>query len=87
MLLSASFSSFAIQPLSCEMLTLLVGLTAMERDKGTPRNTTVVAKNRDDELTKKEVKFILDTVYIVGKNQTPDQIKNQIYYSCRETHR
>jgi len=86
-LLSVSIGSFASQPLSCQVLMLLTGFTAVERDNGISRTNTAVAKNKEKELTKKEIKFILDAVYIVGKNQTPDQIKNQVYEVCRDAQR
>ena len=84
---SVSIGSFASQPLSCEVLMLLTGFTAVERDNGISRTNTAVAKNKEKELTKKEIKFILDAVYIVGENQTPDQIKNQMYGVCRDAQR
>ena len=70
-------------PLSCNMQMLLVGLTGLQRDQGYARNETAVAKNKDSELTKKEIKFILDRVYIAGKNQTHDQIKDDVYRKCQ----
>jgi len=82
-----SFASSATEPLSCEVLMLLTGMTAIERDNGIERTKTVVAKNRDKELTSKEIQFILNAVYVTGKNSTPDQIKDQVYYACRRAQR
>lgn len=69
-------------PLSCKMQMLLTGLTAMQRDQGTSRKDAKIATNPDTDLTKQEIKMILDRVYVKGKNQTPDQIKDNVYRRC-----
>jgi len=70
-------------PLSCFMQMMLTGMTGLQRDQGYARNETIVAKNKDSELTKKEIKTILDRVYIAGKNQTHDQIKDDVFRNCQ----
>ncbi|MBK6867683.1 MAG: hypothetical protein IPG98_07080 [Burkholderiales bacterium] len=80
----ASFANAQQKPLSCEVLTLNVAMTAIERDRGLSRNSTSVGKDVYKEFTKAEKKFILDAVYVSGKNQTPDQIKDQVYYACKK---
>lgn len=69
-------------PLSCNMQMMLTGVTALQRDLGVARKDTETSKNKDKELTKKEIRTILDRVYIEGRNQTPDQIKNDVYRKC-----
>ena len=73
----------AQKPLSCEMQTLLIGLSATQRDIGITREESTLAKNKDGELTRAEVKFILDTVYVRGVGKTPDEIKDAFYAKCR----
>lgn len=73
-------------PLSCNMQMMLTGMAALRRDQGVARQDTEIGKNKDSELTKKEVKTILDRVYIEGKNQTPDQIKDDVYRKCKNGH-
>lgn len=68
--------------LSCKMQMLLTGLTAMQRDQGTSRKDAKIANTPDTDLTKQEIKTILDRVYVKGKNQTPDQIKDDVYKRC-----
>lgn len=81
---SVMSSALAAQaPLSCDVQTLLVGATAMSRDVGVPRTKTVAALNKEGELTKAEVKFILDKVYVEGVGKTPDQIKDAVYKRCK----
>lgn len=70
-------------PLSCNMKMMLTGVTAMLRDQGTSRKDAKIANDPNSELTKKEIKTILDRVYIAGKNQTPDQIKDDVYKRCK----
>lgn len=69
-------------PLSCKMQMLLNGLVAMERDRGVARKDVSLANMPDPDLTKREIKTILDRVYGQGKNQTPDQIKDDVYWRC-----
>ncbi len=69
-------------PLSCEMKMLLTGVTALLRDQGVTRKDSTMQKNPHD-LTPKEVKMILDRVYIEGRNQTPDQIKDDVFKKCK----
>ena len=93
-LLSVSASALAIfplallaaapPPLSCEMEALLNGTTAMHRDAGASRNANALNKNPDGELTNREIKEILDRVYIHQKNRTPDQIKDAVYENCKK---
>lgn len=70
-------------PLSCNMQMLLTGTTALLRDQGTSRKDARIANDPDTDLTKKEIKTILDRVYVAGKNQTPDQIKDDVYRRCQ----
>lgn len=70
-------------PLSCNMQMLITGLTAMNRDIGYSRKDAPIANDPDTDLTKREIKKILDRVYIIGKNQTPDQIKDDVYRKCK----
>ena len=70
-------------PLSCEMQMLINGLVAMERDRGISRQANSLNTSLADDLTKREVKEILDRVYIHRKNSTPDQIKDSVYKSCQ----
>ena len=69
-------------PLSCKMQMLLTGLTAMQRDQGVSRKDAKIANTPDTDLTKQEIKTTLDRVYVKGKNQTPDQIKDDVYRRC-----
>lgn len=69
-------------PLSCNMQMLLTGITAMQRDQGVSRKDAKIANTQDTDLTNKEIKTILDRVYVKGKNQTPDQIKDDVYRKC-----
>lgn len=69
-------------PLSCNMQMLLNGTTALFRDQGIARKDAKIANTPDTDLTKKEIKTILDRVYVTGKNQTPDQIKDDVYRRC-----
>jgi hypothetical protein len=70
-------------PLSCEVQMLLTGITAMRRDQGVSRKDATIANTPDTDLTRQEVKAILDRVYVNGKNQTPDQIKDDVYRRCK----
>lgn len=74
-------------PLSCEMESLLNGLAAMQRDQGVSRKDNALIKNPDDELTKQEIKEILDRVYLHQKSKTPDQIKDAVYAACKKRSR
>lgn len=69
-------------PLSCNMQMLLNGMTAMQRDQGVSRKDAKIANTPDTDLTKQEIKTVLDRIYVKGKNQTPDQIKNDVYRRC-----
>lgn len=69
-------------PLSCRMQMMLTGLTAMQRDQGISRKDAKIANTPDTDLTKQEIKTILDRVYVKGKSQTPDQIKDDVYRRC-----
>lgn len=69
-------------PLSCKVQMLLTGTTAMLRDQGISRKDAPIANDPNTDLTKQEIKIILDRVYVKGKNQTPDQIKNEVYKRC-----
>jgi hypothetical protein len=69
-------------PLSCKMQMLLNGMAAMQRDQGVSRQANTLSTDRDTDLTKKEIKEILDRVYIEKKNKTPDEIKNAVYRAC-----
>lgn len=62
---------------------LLTGLTAMQRDRGVSRKNAKIANTPDTDLTPQEIKQILDRVYIKGKNETPDQIKDDVYAKCQ----
>ena len=42
-----------------------------------------MSTNRDTDLTKREIKEILDRVYIEKKNNTPDEIKDAVYRACK----
>lgn len=76
--------SQAVQaPLSCNMQMMLNGIVALNRDTGRSRNSAEIAISKEGELTKKEIKTILDRVYIVGKNQSPDEIKDAVYRACQ----
>ncbi len=77
----------APKPLSCEVLTLLVGVTALGRDAGIKMDESTIAKNSENELTKAEVKFILNKVYIEGKGRSPDEIKDAVYERCKNGRR
>lgn len=66
-------------PLSCDMKTLLVGMAALNRDIGVTRDQSPIAKNPDGELTKAEIKWILDKVYVQGAGKSPDAIKDAVY--------
>lgn len=74
-------------PLSCEVESLLNGMTAMQRDQGVSRQATAVNANPDGELTKREVKEILDRVYKNQRTRTPDQIKDAVYAACQNRRR
>lgn len=77
-------SALAAQaPLSCDVQTLLIGMTALSRDSGVPRSKSLVALNKEGELTKAEVKFIVDKVYVEGVGKTPDQIKDAVFKRCK----
>jgi hypothetical protein len=76
--------SAAPPPLSCEIEALLNGTTAMHRDAGASRIANALNKNPDGELTNREIKEILDRVYIHQKNRTPDQIKDAVYGNCKK---
>jgi len=82
-MLLCSTSVLAQKPLSCEMQMMLTAGTAMERDMGKPREKTVVGLNADRELTNREIKKILDRVYVQGKYETIDQIKDDVYRQCK----
>lgn len=69
-------------PLSCKMQMLLTGMAALERDRGIARKDATIANTPDTDLTKQEIKTILDRVYVKGKSQTPDQIKDDVYRKC-----
>lgn len=69
-------------PLSCKMQMLLTGVTAMQRDQGVSRKDAKIANTPDTDLTRQEIKAILDRVYVKGKNQTADQIKDDVYRIC-----
>ena len=71
-----------VAPLSCGMQMMLTGMTALHRDKGVPREGAPIVTSKTGELTQKEIKTILDRVYVSGKNQTPDQIKDDVYKRC-----
>lgn len=61
---------------------LLTGVTAMQRDQGVSRKDAKIANTPDTDLTRQEIKAILDRVYVKGKNQTADQIKDDVYRIC-----
>ena len=69
-------------PLSCKMQMMLTGMTATQRDRGVSRIDATVGNTPDSDLTKEEIKWILDRVYVKGKNRTPDQIANDVYRRC-----
>ena len=54
----------------------------MQRDKGVSRRDSKLANTPDTDLTKQEIKTILDRVYIKGKNQSVDEIKDDVYRRC-----
>lgn len=64
------------------MQMLLNGLAAMQRDQGVARHANTLTTNRDSDLTKTEIKEILDRVYTTKRNATPDEIKNAVYRDC-----
>lgn len=70
-------------PLSCKMQMLLNGMAALERDRGISRQRNTIDNTSDTDLTKHEIKTILDRVYVKGHNQTPDQIKDDVYKRCQ----
>ncbi|MBK6999036.1 MAG: hypothetical protein IPH35_03345 [Rhodoferax sp.] len=78
-----SGSMAAPTPLSCNMQMMLHGMAAMERDRGVSRKNNTLANTADSDLTKMEIKDILDRVYIAGKSLTPDQIKDSVYGNCQ----
>ena len=69
--------------LSCEMQMLLNGMAAMQRDQGVSRQANTLSTNRDTDLTKREIKEILDRVYVEKKDKTPDEIKDAVYRVCK----
>lgn len=78
-------SAFAEQaPLGCKMQTHHSVMAAMQRDKGTAREATSVAKNRSGKLTEAEIKTILDRVYISMKDEKPRQIGTVVYSECHK---
>lgn len=70
-------------PLSCEMQMLLNGMAAMQRDQGVSRQANTLSTHRDTDLTKREIKEILDRVYVEKKDKTPDEIKDAVYRVCK----
>lgn len=70
-------------PLSCKMQMLLNGMAALERDRGISRERNTIDNTPDTDLTKREIKTILDRVYVKGQNQTPDQITDDVYKRCQ----
>lgn len=79
---SANEAQAGPAPLSCKMQMLLTGMTAMRRDQGISRRDATIANTPDTDLTRQEIKAILDRVYVKGKNQTPDEIKDDVYRRC-----
>jgi hypothetical protein len=78
-------TSFAQQaPLDCKMQAQHSVAAAMQRDRGTAREATSVAKNRSRKLTESEIKTILDRVYISMKSETPKQIGAAVYSECEK---
>ena len=73
-------------PVDCKIQVLHHVSTAMERDRGTARENTRVAKNASRKLTDAEIKEILDRVYILMKSEKPSDIGKAIYADCPKGH-
>ena len=71
-------------PLDCKMQAHHSVMAAMQRDRGTAREATSVAKNRSGKLTDDEIKAILDRVYVSLKNEKPSQIGAAVYSECQK---
>ena len=80
--ITISKSSYAIQPLSCQMFTLLSVTTAMLRDQGKSKEEVRAVLNQGGDLTKKEINTILDLVFVKFKNRSPNEIERISVSAC-----
>jgi hypothetical protein len=72
-----------LAPLSCKMQGLLSGTAAMERDQGVPRSKSKLANDPNSDLTKREIKTILDSVHITHKNVAPSELAGLVFRECQ----
>lgn len=70
-----SSSSYSVEPLSCQMVTLLSVTAAMLRDQGRSKEDIRKILAQEGELTKKEINMILKTVFVDFKNRSPREIE------------
>lgn len=77
-----SSSSYAVAPLSCNMMTMLTVTSAGLRDQGRSKEEVRRILSQDDELTKKEINTILEIVFVKFKNKSPQQIESIFRAAC-----
>lgn len=69
-------------PLSCRVKVKQSVDSAKLRDQGTTREELEIVFKMMGEFTKKEVKTILDRVYITMKKRTPAEIGKAVSAAC-----
>ena len=77
-----SSPSYSVEPLSCQMMTILSVTAAMLRDKGRSKEDIRKILDREGELTKKEINLILKTVFVDFKNRSPREIEAIFDAAC-----
>ena len=70
-------------PLSCQMQSMLAGVTAAARDQGKSPQQIKKTLQKDGELTNSEIKALIDIAFVHMKNSSPKEISQAVMLVCK----
>ena len=70
-------------PLSCQMQSMLAGLTATARDQGKSPAQVRTTLQKGGDLTNSEIKALIDIAYVHMKKSSPQEISQAVLMVCK----
>lgn len=71
------------EPLSCQMQSMLAGLTAIARDQGKSPTQVRTALQKGGDLTNSEIKALIDIAFIHMKKSSAQEISQAVLMVCK----
>ena len=71
------------EPLSCQMQSMLAGLSASARDQGKSPAQIRTTLQKGGDLTNSEIKALIDIAFVHMKKSSPQEISQAVLMVCK----